>query len=190
MYFYLVVVIVTVSLSISHSVLTHTNNDRIHHIPNPDAASITSLGSEDSSEADPHHPRHGTVGNYYVVREYDCALRAFTIEMATYIKPNSSISNWTALSESALQMQECNMSYRSYEPSADTKPFKTAPEMKKRACLRTVFVHGVNGDDSFDGTFDSPMQTIQAALSLTRVLCTVHGNNNALCIAIRGALTI
>jgi hypothetical protein len=58
--------------------------------------------------------------------------------------------------------------------------------MKKEACLRTVFVHDVNGDDSFDGTFDIPMKTIQAALSLTRALRAVRGSNNVLCITIRG----
>jgi hypothetical protein len=126
MYSFLVVVLVIAFLSVSHHALTHTNNDRMNNVPNPHVALATSLGSGDLAEGDLRHPRHGTVGNPNIVPEYDCALRAFTIEMATYIKPNSSISNRTALSESALQMHECNASYRAYEPSAATKPFETA----------------------------------------------------------------
>ncbi|CAF4270903.1 unnamed protein product, partial [Rotaria magnacalcarata] len=37
----------------------------------------------------------------------------------------------------------------------------------------------------FDGTFDRPKKTIQAALSLTRVLRVTHGNEKTLCITIR-----
>ena len=50
------------------------------------------------TETDPHHPRYGTVRNSNIPLTYDCALRAFTIEMASYIQPNVSRSNWTALS--------------------------------------------------------------------------------------------
>jgi hypothetical protein len=169
-----------------HGALTDRNNDGVNHVPNLDAASTTSIGFADLTETDPRHPRHGTVGLPNIPLGNDCALRAFTIEMATYIHPNSSKSNWTALSESAFQMNQCNVSYGAYNPSTATKPFQTAPEMKKEECLQTVFVHDVNGDDSFDGTFDRPMKTIQAALSFTRVLRAVHGSNNALCIIIRG----
>jgi hypothetical protein len=131
-------------------------------------------------------PLYGTVGNPNIAASDDCALRAFTVEMATYIQPNSSRSNWTALSESALQMNQCQVSHGAYEPSTATKPFEPVPKMKKEACLRTVFVHDRNGDDSFDGTVEKPMKTIQAALFFTRVLRTVHGSNNVLCITIRG----
>jgi hypothetical protein len=47
-------------------------------------------------------------------------------------------------------------------------------------------VHDSKGNDLFDGTFEKPMKTIQAALSLTRTLRTVHGSENTLCITIRG----
>ena len=53
-------------------------------------------------------PRHGKVGNPNVLLKDDCALRAFTIEMAGYIAPAFWKNNWTALSESAFQMNECN----------------------------------------------------------------------------------
>ncbi len=175
------VVLVIAFMSVSHGSLTHMN-----HVRNPDAVSTTSTGPGDLTEADPRHLHHGTVGNPKVTPEEDCALRVFTIEMATYIQPNSSKSNWTALSESAFQMHQCNVSYGAYIPSTATKPFDTDREMKKGACLRTVFVHGVNGDDSFDGTFDKPMKTIQAALSF--VLCMAVATH---CVSsYAGALTI
>jgi hypothetical protein len=158
----------------------------MNHVRNPNSTSTTYLRYGHLTEADLLDPHHGTVDNPNIAANHDCSLRAFTIEMATYIQPNSSKSNWTALSESALQMDECKTSHGAYEPSTASKPFETVPEMKKGACVRTVFVHGVNGDDSFDGTLDKPLKTIQAALSFTRVLRDVHGSNNALCITIRG----
>ncbi|CAF3769782.1 unnamed protein product [Rotaria sp. Silwood1] len=58
--------------------------------------------------------------------------------------------------------------------------------MKKGACHHTVFVHDLKGNDLFDGTFERPLKTIQAALSLTRSLRAMHGSDNTLCIIIRG----
>jgi hypothetical protein len=102
------------------------------------------------------HPRYSTVGNPYILPEYDCALRAFGIEMAAYQSPSSA------------------------------KPFKTAPEMAKEACHHTVFVHDAKGNDLFDETFERPVKTIQTALSLTRTLRAVYNNDSTLCINIRG----
>ena len=133
------------------------------------------------------HPRYATVGNLKVPRENDCALRAFTIEMAAYIAPASSKANWTALTRSALQMNQCNgTSFSAYEPSSPDKSFKTAPQMQKGACDHTVFVHDLKGNDLFDGTFERPLKTIQSALSFTRQLRTVHGGQSMICITIRG----
>jgi hypothetical protein len=107
--------------------------------------------------------------------------------MAAYIAPVSSKTNWTTLSQSAFQMNQCNItSHTTYQPPSSAKPFKTAPEMKKSVCHHTVFVHDFKGNDLFDGTFERPMKTIQAALSFTRTLRTVHGNDGTLCITIRG----
>ncbi|CAF0815534.1 unnamed protein product [Didymodactylos carnosus] len=132
-------------------------------------------------------PRHGRVDNPNVVLKDDCALRAFTIEMATYIAPSFWKSNWTALSESAFQMSECyETTHHAYESSRATKSFETAQKIKKGICHRTVFVRSVTGHDLFDGTFERPMKTIQAALSLTRTLRTVHSSDHTLCITIRG----
>jgi hypothetical protein len=76
------------------------------------------------------HPRYTTVDNLKVPREYDCVLRAFTIEMAAYIAPASSKANWPALTKSAFQMNQCNSTLdTAYQPSIFAKPFKTAPEM-------------------------------------------------------------
>jgi hypothetical protein len=134
-----------------------------------------------------YHPRYSTVGNPNVRPEYDCALRAFIIEMTAYIAPASSKANWAALSQSAFQMNQCNgTSHSAHQPSSSAKPFKTAPDMKKGTCQHTVFVHDSKGNDLFDGTFEKPMKTIQAALSLTRTLRTVHGSDSTLCITIRG----
>jgi hypothetical protein len=134
-----------------------------------------------------YHPGYSTVGNPNILPEYDYALRAFTIEMAAYIAPASSKTNWTTLSQSAFQMNQCNgTSHTDYQPSSSAKPFKTAPEMNKGACHQTIFVHDLKGNDLFDGTFERPMKTIQVALSLTRTLRAVHGSDHTLCVTIRG----
>ncbi len=74
--------------------------------------------------------------------------------MAVYLAPAASKANWTALTRSALQMNRCNgTSNTDYELSTSAKPFKTAPEMQKRTCQRTIFVHDRKGNDLFDGTF-------------------------------------
>ena len=131
--------------------------------------------------------RRGRVDNPKVVPEHDCALRAFTIEMAGYIAPSYWKTNWTTLSESAFQMNQCNAtSYAPYRSSSRAKPFKTASEMEKGTCHQTVFVHDSAGDDSFDGTFAKPLKTIQTALSFTRVRRAIHGNDKIFCITIRG----
>lgn len=153
--------------------------------------SIHSNGDDYDSQiftvADPGNPRHGRVDNPVVGPVYDCPLRAFTIEMAGYIAPASWKANWTALSQSAFQMNQCNATSKTiYEPPIPGKPFKTAPQMTKDACEHTVFVHDSEGNDLFDGTFGKPMKTIEAALSRTRRLRTVHGSDSTLCMTIRG----
>ena len=133
------------------------------------------------------HPLYRTVGNPYIASEYDCALRAFTVEMAAYIAPPSSKFNWTTLSQSALQMNECNTTlYTTDQPLKSTKPFKIAPEKVESSCVQTIFVDDSNGDDLFNGTFERPVKTIQTALSRIRSLRTVHGNEETLCMTIRG----
>ena len=106
--------------------------------------------------------------------------------MAAYIAPSSSKSNWTALSESAFQMNQCDKNFSAmYRQKKSTKAFKTATETRKGACHHTVFVHDLIGNDIFDGTFERPMKTIQGALFHTRTLRAMHGNNQILCITIR-----
>jgi hypothetical protein len=83
-------------------------------------------------------------------------------------------------------MNQCNgTSHTTYQPPSSAKPFKTAPEMSKGACHHTVFVHDSKGNDLFDETFTSPMKIIQAALSLTFTLRTVHGSDRTICMTIR-----
>jgi hypothetical protein len=107
--------------------------------------------------------------------------------MAAYIAPASSKTNWTTLSQSAFQMNQCNRtSHTAYEPSNSAKLFKTAPEMPKGACHHTTFVHDSRGNDLVDGTFERPVKTIQVALFRTRLLRAEHGSDNTLCITIRG----
>ncbi|CAF4423918.1 unnamed protein product, partial [Adineta steineri] len=55
-----------------------------------------------------YHSLYSPVGNPNISPEYDCALRAFTIEMAAYIAPPAVKTNWTTLAESAFQMNQCN----------------------------------------------------------------------------------
>ncbi|CAF4219129.1 unnamed protein product, partial [Adineta steineri] len=110
----------------------------------------------------------------------------FTIEMAGYIAPSFWKSKWTALSESAFQMDECNETkYPTYQSSNVHKPFKTAQETKKQICYHTVYVHNGMGHDLYNGTFEKPMKTIPAALTFTRTLRAVYGNDLTLCIIIR-----
>jgi len=72
-------------------------------------------------------PRFRAVGNPNIPLEYDCALRAFAIEMAAYIAPAASKTDWTILTQSAFQMNQCNStSHKAYQPSSSAKPFKTA----------------------------------------------------------------
>ena len=135
------------------------------------------------------HPGYSTVGNPYIPLTYDCPLRAFAIEMAGYIAPAASKTNWTLLSQSAFQMSQCNgTSYGAYKASSSAKPFKTAPEMVRGTCQQTIFVHDSQGNDLFDGTFEKPVKTIQAALSLTRNLRSLHTSDSTLCITIRGGI--
>lgn len=44
----------------------------------------------------------------------------------------------------------------------------------------------MKGNDLFDGTFEKPMKTIQAALSIARTLHVRQDSENILCIRIRG----
>ncbi len=113
--------------------------------------------------------------------------RYSTIEIAAYISTVFSKANWTALSQSAFQMNQCNgTSYTTYQPPSSVKPFKIAPEMANEACHRTIFVHDAKGNDLFDGTFERPVKIIQTALSLARTLRAVYNNDSTLCITIRG----
>ena len=131
--------------------------------------------------------RYYTTGNPNIPLVDDCALRGFTIEMAAYIAPVAWKANWTTLSQSALQMSQCNTTaYTSYQARSSAKTFKTAPVRKKGICHHTIFVHGLEGNDLFHGTFEKPMKTIQAALSLTRTLRAIYGSESMLCITIRG----
>ena len=148
---------------------------------------VLHIGHSFKSFTESSRPHYATVGNPNIPLEYDCALRAFTIEMAGYIAPPSSKMNWTTLSQSAFQMDQCNQTlYSTFQPSSSARTFPTASEMKKGVCDHTVFVHDSTGNDLFDGTFAYPMKTIQAALSLTRTLRAEHGSETTLCITIRG----
>ena len=181
------IVLMVAFVRLSYGALGPTNDNGLNQAPtNVHTMPTTCVRSENFTEADPYDRHEDTADNPNVAAEYDCALRAFIIEMATYIQPNSSKSNWTALSLSALQMDQCNVSNKVDELSTANKPLDTMVEIRNEACFRTVFVHDEKGDDSFDGTFDKPMKTIQGALSFTRILRTVLGSSNTLCITIRG----
>ncbi|CAF0854612.1 unnamed protein product [Adineta steineri] len=135
-----------------------------------------------------YHSLYSTVGNPNISSEYDCALRAFTIEMAAYIAPPAVKTNWTTLTQSAFQMNQCNNTlYSTYQPSNHHhKAFNTPLKTNQQTCYHKIFVHDIKGNDLFDGTFEQPKKTMHAALSLTRILRTGYGNENILCIIIRG----
>ncbi|CAF4863601.1 unnamed protein product, partial [Rotaria sp. Silwood1] len=144
-------------------------------------------GRPSETSTEPFDRRFLAVGNLNIPLEYDCALRAFAIEMAAYIAPTASKANWTALTQSAFQMHQCNStSHTVYQSPSSAKLFQTAPEIKRGTCQHTVFVHGVKGNDLFDGTFEMPMKTIQNALSRTRHLRTMHGSQSTICMTIHG----
>ena len=133
------------------------------------------------------YPYYNTFNNPNVPPEYDCAVRAFVIEMAAYIAPTALKTNWTKLSQSAFQMEQCNITLpTAYQPSSSAKSFETTPNMKKQTCQHRIFVHDLKGNDLFDGTFEKPLKTIQAAVSITRSVRAIHGSENTLCITIRG----
>ncbi|CAF0867668.1 unnamed protein product [Adineta steineri] len=138
--------------------------------------------------AESYHSLYSPVGNPNISPEYDCALRAFTIEMAAYIAPPAVKTNWTTLAQSAFQMNQCNNTlYSTYQSSNHHhKTFNTPLKTNQQTCYHKIFVHDIKGNDLFDGTFEQPKKTIQAALSLTRILRTGYGNENILCIIIRG----
>ncbi|CAF3374719.1 unnamed protein product [Rotaria sp. Silwood1] len=149
-------------------------------------ASITYGRSTSKSFTESYHPGYSTVGNPNVLPEYDCALRAFTIELLAYIAPVSLKVNWTALSQSAFQTNQCNSTLKIvYQPTKPAKPFKTAREIKRGICHHTVYVHNLKGNDMFDRTFERTIKTIQATLSLTRTLRATHGSVKTLCMTIR-----
>ncbi|CAF4867217.1 unnamed protein product [Rotaria socialis] len=109
--------------------------------------------------------------------------------MAGYIAHALPKTNWTVLSQSAFQMNQCNnISYNTHQPLNRIESFKIIQEMKTTNCYHRVFVYDSNGSDLFDGTFERPMKTIQTAVSLTRILRTVHDNDKILCITIRGGI--
>jgi hypothetical protein len=173
--------VVVICVSIVNTIPTPEDTNNVRDYVSPTAGLIGSGRSNILMEIDPHHPRYGTVRNFNIPLPYDCALRAVTVEMASYIQPNVSRSNWTALSESALQMNECNgQSYRVHKSSNTQKPFEAMQTTKKNNCFRTIFVQDAVSDDLFDGTLHRPLKTIPAALSLTRGLRAVHGNKSTL----------
>ncbi|CAF3012377.1 unnamed protein product, partial [Rotaria sp. Silwood2] len=107
--------------------------------------------------------------------------------MAGYIQPNSSRNNWTALSESAFQMDDCNNQlYHVYESSKTQKPFQAPQVSQTNNCFQTVFVDDAFGNDTSNGTIDHALKTIVGALSLTRRIRAMYGNNVTLCITLRG----
>ena len=129
----------------------------------------------------------GTAANPNIPLEYDCALRAFTVEMAGYIAPVPWKTNWTALVQSAFQMNLCNTtSHRIGDPPHSFGSFTTTSPIQRDVCEHTVFVHDIEGNNLFDGTFQRPLKTIQAALSLTRSFRSLHGNTTLICMTIRG----
>ena len=101
----------------------------------------------------------------------------------------ASKENWTALSQSALQMNQCNIaSYANYQPPKPAQPFQTAPKIKRGTSQHIVFVHGLKGSDLFYGTFEKPMHTVQSGLSRTHRLRATQGTQTILCMAISGAI--
>ncbi|UJR19718.1 hypothetical protein I4U23_022852 [Adineta vaga] len=131
--------------------------------------------------------RFRAVGHRNIPLEYDCALRAFAVEMAAYIAPTSFKANWTLMTESAFQMNQCNStSYDAYQPRTFTKSFKAVPEIPRGVCHHIIFVQDSKGNDLFDGTFERPMKTIPGAISLTRMLRPLYGSHSTMCMTIRG----
>ena len=151
-------------------------------------ANISSGDDQLQSSIESFYTDYHTFGNPNVPPEYDCAVRAFNIEMAAYIAPPALKTNWTKLSQSAFQMKQCNItSDAAFQPSSSARPFKIAPDMKKGLCQHTVFVHDGKGNDLFDGTFQSPMKTDPSSSYLLHVLYVlVQGSDGTLCITIRG----
>lgn len=101
--------------------------------------------------------------------------------MTGYSAPASSKTKWTTLTQSALQMNECNTTWHIANVS-----FESASNIKERSCHHTVFVHDSKGNDLFDGTWERPLKTIHSSVILARNLRTKYGNDHIVCITIRG----
>ncbi|CAF2131715.1 unnamed protein product [Rotaria magnacalcarata] len=139
------------------------------------------------TENDLGHSRHGRVDNPNIQSENDVLFEPLQLKWLDILLLHCRKQIGRYSVKSAFQMNQCNnISYNTQEPLNRTKSFKIIQEMETTTCYHRVFVYDSNGSDLFVGTSERPMKTIQAVVSLTRILRTNHGNDKILCITIRG----
>ena len=135
----------------------------------------------------PLHPSHGTVNNLHLDPAVDCALRSFAIEVVTALQPSTAWANWTALTQSAFQMGQCNVTIEP-QPSP-TAAFASRPtparaeQVGLNECEVEVFVDADQGEDSNDGSESTPFASLPHALTRLR---TLRSPTTPACITLRG----
>ena len=133
----------------------------------------------------PRHPSKGRLANERLDPAIDCAFRSVALEVVTARQPADAISNWTALAESAFQMQQC--SNLSLHTAAYTAP-PVASSPQPPACQHELFVDADKGDDGSVGSVSSPFRSVTAALTALRGLrrTDVGLSTATACITLRG----
>jgi len=117
------------------------------------------------------HPSKGTLANLQLDPAIDCAFRSVAIEVVTARQPSDAFSNWTALAESAFQMEQCsNYSLHTASSTAAASSFQPAPTAPQpAACAHELFVDAERGvDTNAAGSASSPFQSVNAALTALR----------------------
>ena len=137
-------------------------------LPSPFSSPSVSRGCP-VPRSSPSHPLNGRVSLPLLSAFDDCSLRAFTVEMAGWRQPEGAgTSNWTALAASAMQMSQCPP-----QPSVGGRGRRTdtvSAPVSASACAAEVWVDGSAGLASGDGSRAAPINSLQAALGLTRSL--------------------
>ena len=119
------------------------------------------------------HPLNGHVSLPLLSAFDDCALRSFAVEMAGWLQPHGTRSNWTELAASAMQLHHCSghatPSLTADRPSQPmSAPLGSTGEVAP-ACAAHVWVDGSTTSRG-NGSASAPLASLQAALTAVRSL--------------------
>ena len=156
-------------------------------LPNPSSSPAVSRGCP-VPRSSPSHPLNGRVSLPRLSAFDDCSLRAFTVEMAGWRQPKGASSNWTALAASAMQMNQCPPQPSEREEGGLRTDTVSAPA-PPQPCAAEVWLDGREGRASGDGSRAAPVDSLHAAVALTRSLrmsLPPAPSPQHLCIVIKG----